>query len=238
MKNLLVKREQIASALQRFQSYLDSLIGKENIDTSNLEERLPNIRDLLNEFKKIQSEIELHDESELTKAETRINFETLYYSAVSTAKQLISSNSIQAIRNLVRQNALKPQIRLPKIDLPKFNGSYDQWFPFFDTFNSLINSNKEITEIEKFHYLKSTLQGDAKCFLYSLEISAENYNVAWDTLKCCYDNKRIIAKNHIRDSFFCQMSFLSAGTFALQMRCLFTITRTTTNKGSKITQTL
>jgi len=31
-----------------------------------------------------------------------------------------------------------------------------------------------------------------------LEVSAANYRVAWDLLKECYDNKRVIAQNHIK----------------------------------------
>lgn len=52
-------------------------------------------------------------------------------------------------------------IRLPKIELPTFSGAYNEWYPFFDTFNSLINSNNQLNDIQRFYYLKSSLKGEA-----------------------------------------------------------------------------
>lgn len=90
------------------------------------------------------------------------------------------------------------QLRLPKLNLPTFSGQYDEWFPFFDTFHSIIHVNESLDDIQKFQYLRASLAGDAKDIVNSLEISAVNYEVAWNLLKNRYDNKRVIAQNHIR----------------------------------------
>lgn len=91
------------------------------------------------------------------------------------------------------------QLRLPKLNLPTFSGHYNEWFPFFDTFHSIIHANESLDDIQKFQYLRASLAGDAKNIISSLEISAVNYEVAWNLLKNRYDNKRvIIAQNHIR----------------------------------------
>ncbi|XP_018357524.1 PREDICTED: uncharacterized protein LOC108757561 [Trachymyrmex cornetzi] len=53
----------------------------------------------------------------------------------------------------------------------------------------------------KFHYLRSSLKGQAADIIQSLEVSAENYNEAWQMLKRRYDKKRIIIQRHIRALF-------------------------------------
>ncbi|GFR11449.1 integrase catalytic domain-containing protein [Trichonephila clavata] len=48
------------------------------------------------------------------------------------------------------------------IQLPRFNGSYHDWFNFKEQFISLIDSNNSLTDSQKLYYLKSTLTGIAK----------------------------------------------------------------------------
>jgi hypothetical protein len=69
-------------------------------------------------------------------------------------------------------------VRLPVINLPTFSGSFDAWIEFRDSFNSLINKNKSLSGLQKFHYLKSSLKGDAESILHNLEISPNSYTIA------------------------------------------------------------
>lgn len=50
-------------------------------------------------------------------------------------------------------------VRLPKIDIRKFDGEISDWLAFRDTFDSLIHRNGTITNIQKFNYVKSVLLG-------------------------------------------------------------------------------
>lgn len=93
------------------------------------------------------------------------------------------------------------QVKLPRIELPTFNGKYEEWHAFFDLFNSLIHSNRDISDTQKFHYLRSSLKGDAAEIVSSLEICGTNYADAWMRLKERYDNKRLIVQNHIKTIF-------------------------------------
>lgn len=86
------------------------------------------------------------------------------------------------------------QVKLSRIELPTFNGKYEDWHSFFDMFNSLIHSNREISDTQKFHYLRSSLKSDAAEIVSSLEISGSNYADAWTRLKERYDSKRLIVQ--------------------------------------------
>jgi len=81
--------------------------------------------------------------------------------------------------------------------LPIFTGKYEEWHSFFNTFNSLIHSNTSLNNIQKFHYLKSSVEGEAAETIASLEISEVHYNDAWSRLKDRYDNERVAVQNHI-----------------------------------------
>lgn len=88
-------------------------------------------------------------------------------------------------------------IRLPRIELPTFEDVYENWHTFYDMFNSLIHSNRDLSNTQKFHYLRS-LKSDAAEVVSSLKISGDNYADAWVRLKERYDNKRLIIQNHIK----------------------------------------
>ena len=49
--------------------------------------------------------------------------------------------------------------RLPKLSLPTFNGDILQWQTFWDSFESTIHLNVNLTDVQKFSYLKSQLVG-------------------------------------------------------------------------------
>lgn len=55
--------------------------------------------------------------------------------------------------------------------------------------------------IEKFHYLKSTLSGGALQIIQSIDVTNENYEVAWTMLKKRFTNKKLLIKKHVNALF-------------------------------------
>ncbi|GFW53929.1 uncharacterized protein TNCV_1086461 [Trichonephila clavipes] len=68
----------------------------------------------------------------------------------------LKNNSVTSCENSFKN------IKLPDIQLPRFNGSYHKWFNFKEQFVSLIDSNNSLNDSQKLYYLKSTLTGIAK----------------------------------------------------------------------------
>ncbi|XP_011858580.1 PREDICTED: uncharacterized protein LOC105556118, partial [Vollenhovia emeryi] len=56
-------------------------------------------------------------------------------------------------------------------------------------------------KIKKFHYLKAALEGGAAQIIKSLEFTAVNYAVAWNTICDRFNNKRLLTHNHIKALF-------------------------------------
>ena len=47
----------------------------------------------------------------------------------------------------------KTQVKLPKLELKKFNGNHSKWIPFWDTFEASVHKNENLLLIDKFNYL-------------------------------------------------------------------------------------
>ncbi|XP_057656751.1 uncharacterized protein LOC130894154 [Diorhabda carinulata] len=69
------------------------------------------------------------------------------------------------------------------------------------TFKSIIHNNSDISEIQKFHYLRLSLKGEAADIIHSLEISAANYDIAWKLLTERFENKVLLVNNHVKAIF-------------------------------------
>lgn len=85
----------------------------------------------------------------------------------------------------------------PKMEVPIFSGSYQQWTSFKDLFSEAIHKNKSIPDAQKMQLLKSKVKGEAEKLIQHLQISSENYKTCWEILDHRYNNKRLIFSSHI-----------------------------------------
>ena len=88
-------------------------------------------------------------------------------------------------------------LKMPKFDLPKFTGKYKDWVPFYDQFISAVDRNDSISDIQKLHYLKASLQDEAAVILSHLPLTASNYRIGLKLLEDQYSNKRLILKSYM-----------------------------------------
>ncbi|KAJ8963177.1 hypothetical protein NQ318_018642 [Aromia moschata] len=85
--------------------------------------------------------------------------------------------------------------------MPKFSGSYENWLEFRETFESLVHQNEALTPIQRYHYLRASLEGSAAQVIKSVEFTAAGYEVAWQTLCDRYNNAKLLVHNHIKSIF-------------------------------------
>lgn len=90
---------------------------------------------------------------------------------------------------------------LPKIKIPDFDGEFHSWRSFHDLFVSLVGQNQDITSVEKMHYLRLSLKGDAAQLISNLPVSSDSFIAAWDLLVSRYENKRLLVTSQL-DRFF------------------------------------
>ncbi|EZA62944.1 hypothetical protein X777_15537, partial [Ooceraea biroi] len=78
-----------------------------------------------------------------------------------------------------------------------FSGNYQLWRSFSDLFTSIIQDNPTLSTVEKMHYLKTCLSGDAARIMSNLPVSDNNFTIAWDLLVARYENKRLLITAHL-----------------------------------------
>ncbi|XP_029670495.1 uncharacterized protein LOC115239851 [Formica exsecta] len=201
---LIRKRTTIKAKLTSFQSFLKKL-ENEPTKCKELSIRLERAENLLTEYEDIQSQIEM-----MTKeidVDERTKFEDSYYTIIalerqanSVGQQATHSTAPLAAAPLAADITAQTNslLKLPNIDLPTFNGEYDQWVTFRDTFEAIIDTNTNLTKIQKFYYLQSAVKGRAAQCFKSLSLSNENYDAAWKLLKARFENTRLIVHHHIQ----------------------------------------
>ena len=88
-------------------------------------------------------------------------------------------------------------VPLPKLTIPKFGGQIDQWPEFKNLFDSLVHQNSNLSDVEKFQYLRSLLVSDASALVCNYPLSSELYKTAYEVLQDRYNNKRRLAQHYI-----------------------------------------
>lgn len=86
---------------------------------------------------------------------------------------------------------------LPRITLPQFSGDYQEWKSYCDLFSSLVRDNMDLSPVEKMHYLKTSLRGEAARLVSNLSVSGDHFEIAWETLVSRYENKRLLVSTHL-----------------------------------------
>ncbi|XP_018374005.1 PREDICTED: uncharacterized protein LOC108768170 [Trachymyrmex cornetzi] len=210
------KRSHIKTMATRLKTFLDNFRVEQG-SKYDISERKLRLAELWTQFDAIQSIVETleNPDSSITDKETlldlqikqRDSFKAPYFALMSryeaTLEQLNPSETQAATRNTNNRTAVSREthVRLPKIELPVFAGSYEDWYSYRDTFEKLIHENDRLADIEKFHYLRSSLKDKAAEVIKSIETTTENYHEAWAAVKERFDNKRWIVQRHIRAIF-------------------------------------
>lgn len=88
-------------------------------------------------------------------------------------------------------------IKLPRIEISKFNGDVTKWQSFWDKFNALIDKSN-LPKISKFSYLESFLEGEAKTAISGLSLTDSNYDDACQLLIDRFGRKEKIIFSHIQ----------------------------------------
>ena len=90
------------------------------------------------------------------------------------------SKSVKIVTQIGKsqQNTRRPRVRLPDIGVKFFSGDPTLWPEFFDYFNIAVHQNTDLSDIERFTYLKGYLHGDAKRCIQGLSLTKANYKEA------------------------------------------------------------
>ncbi|CAL8110392.1 unnamed protein product [Orchesella dallaii] len=83
-----------------------------------------------------------------------------------------------------------PQVKLPNLDLPTFDGKHESWILFKEYFTAAIVTNSVLSDSERLEYLYTAVNGATERLLKSFPICDSNFDDAWALLCKRYDNNR------------------------------------------------
>ena len=89
-------------------------------------------------------------------------------------------------------------VRLPKLDVPTFDGGILHWKQFWEQFCVSVHDRTSLTDAEKLVYLQHALKGgSAKAVIEGLSQSGEQYSEAVQCLVSRFDRPRLIHQTHV-----------------------------------------
>lgn len=188
-----------AKAIQGFETdYTVDQVNEVNV-------RIQHLDAIFSEYDQIETEVEELEDVDGVSDE-RLAFQTSYYalkSALTAKLPAVTPPRTQPLPRTVQSNVNPVQnvINLPQIKIEPFAGRLEDWSSFHDLYHSLIHANNNLSQIQKFYYLKSVLREEALRVINTVELTAENYNVAWTLLLERYNKRPLLVKRHIAALF-------------------------------------
>ncbi|UYV67111.1 hypothetical protein LAZ67_4003911 [Cordylochernes scorpioides] len=104
------------------------------------------------------------------------DIENKYLSWCETARVRADGSLVKSAANSVVNNESKRNIRLPKVELPKFKGNLEDWLSWWGQF-SKISDDETLGNVDKFHYLLQAVveESRAQRLVCSYPITEDNY---------------------------------------------------------------
>ncbi|XP_040070022.1 uncharacterized protein LOC120842883 [Ixodes scapularis] len=107
-----------------------------------------------------------------------------------------SNNASHSERHRVN-SATVPNVKLQKLEVPKFNEELAEWQTFWDQFQSSIDQNPVLSPGNKLKYLKVHLVGKAETLIKGMAVIGDNYDTAIELLKKRFGQPPLIVNDHL-----------------------------------------
>ena len=90
-------------------------------------------------------------------------------------------------------------VKLPKIDVPRFDRNILKWQSFWEQYEVSIHTRRHLSNAEKLAYLRSSLKdGSAMAVIEGLTQSGDCYDEAIECLTSRYKRPRLVHQTHIK----------------------------------------
>ncbi|XP_058446413.1 uncharacterized protein LOC131427338 [Malaya genurostris] len=202
IKGLKLRQRSLLTSFNAITKFVDDYDEEHHAD--EIPVRLESIIKLWADLNTVQAELESLDEASLDEQlKLRMDYESAYYRSKGflLAKNKINAQCVSSSASTSRVPPSASQVRLPDVKLPVFNGNLDNWLNFHDLFVSLVHSSVDLSNIQKFYYLRSSLSSDALKLIQTIPLSANNYAVAWNLLIEHYQNPTRLKQTYV-DALF------------------------------------
>ncbi len=88
------------------------------------------------------------------------------------------------------------QVKLPKLNMIRFEGDPKDWMSFWDSFEGSVHTRRDLSDRDKFDYLRGLLDKEPKDLIKNHEMDSANYKAAIQLLKERYGDRERISRIH------------------------------------------
>ena len=193
----------IAECKVAFDNYEPSLQTKIKTWKATLQEKETTLKDLDEAIFELVSEDEILKEIETASTFTEQIKETIVIIDDKLKAETPQNNNQpwQAAQAVQDPTTYKSKgvthARLPKLVIKRFGGQPWQWLEFWDSFVASVHNNEDLSDAERFSYLKSLLEGPVYSTVAGLALTSTNYEKAIDLLKSRYGQRQVIINSHM-----------------------------------------
>lgn len=110
-----------------------------------------------------------------------------------------TSDNTDSSLNTSQTHVSASNVNLPKLNLPTFTGQPEHWVAFHSLFENTVHKNENISNVEKFTYLLSSLSNEPLDMIKSLPLTNANYTIAWHIILKRYHNSRLLITLHVNN---------------------------------------
>ena len=197
-KIALRRLQRLNKALSSISDATDSLTAGSD-DTCLLHQHEESLADLKRELGEVRNcllPLDLEDGDELNVLQAEAE-RAMFDCSLKIKKLLHSKASATMAHSPATPGA--SGVKLPKLEVPTFDGNMVNWRSFWEQFTVSVHSSSTITDAEKLVYLQLALKGGtAKHAIEGLSHSGDCYTEAVECLRARYDRPRLIHQTHVR----------------------------------------
>ena len=201
------KRTQAKARLTRCCADLETIIVQvheelDHLQVTKLEHAIRDFREKLSQYDEYQAKFELFLDDEIMENEIEMSSDyrkTKLEILLKAELYLQNQKKYDVPEAEAAENKQKMNIeaKLPKLSLPTFSGDFTEWQSFWDNFVAIIDSRTDLSIINKFSYLQSSLKEEAKSCLQGLALTQSNYEQAKEILQNRFGKRERIVASHI-----------------------------------------
>ncbi|XP_068750876.1 uncharacterized protein [Montipora capricornis] len=176
-------------------------------DSSNnvvtMENRVQRLNGYMESCSEVRDEVIalISDDEIAEEAQKWIDYQQGIDNALDIAQEYISKQSVSKVDEQTSSGSAEHKqshLKLPKLELPKFDGDVLKFQNFWDQFEAAVHDNDNVPAFQKFTYLRSVLEGVAYHTIEGFEVTSANYQHAVDALKHRFGRKRIIISSLVK----------------------------------------
>lgn len=202
LRNLKRRRTAQRSLITKFSSVINEATSDSSIDyeynQTRLQETLDIIRTLDDEIHEFLSDNEYNEDVLRCEAYIEIAKKVILKATRENRDTLASS---VASLNLGPVTPAPPSlthtVKLPAIRMEPFSGDVETWTRFWERFQSSVDSNPSISNIDKHVYLRGYLEEEPKNLVDGIPITADAYEDTKRILHSRYGDKNRIIQAHL-----------------------------------------